>query len=62
MNYDWDFGDGSSSTDENPTHQYAAAGTYTVTLTVTNPAGNDTYTGTVEILIHTISLPILLKP
>jgi PKD repeat protein len=60
--YSWDFGDGSSSTDENPTHQYAAAGTYTVTLTVTNPAGNDTYTDTVEILINTISLPILLKP
>lgn len=62
LSHSWDFGDGSSSTDENPTHQYAAAGTYTVTLTVTNPAGNDTYIDTVEILSHTLYLPILLKP
>src|SRR5690606_13497198 len=29
----WDFGDGSSSTEENPVHTYAADGSYTVTLT-----------------------------
>jgi len=39
--YSWDFGDSNSSTDENPTHTYAADGTYTVTLTVTNGAGSD---------------------
>ncbi|MBK8847836.1 MAG: PKD domain-containing protein [Bacteroidetes bacterium] len=31
--YLWDFGDGDTSTLENPTHQYNATGTYTVTLT-----------------------------
>ena len=31
----WDFGDGSTSTAQNPTHTYAAAGTYLVKLTVT---------------------------
>ena len=36
--YSWDFGDGNTSTEENPTHVYAAAGTYTVVLTAT---GND---------------------
>ncbi|MEX2191149.1 MAG: PKD domain-containing protein, partial [Bacteroidota bacterium] len=32
--YEWDFGDGGSSTEENPSHTYTNAGTYTVTLTV----------------------------
>lgn len=37
----WDFGDGASSTMQNPTHTYAMAGDYTVCLTVTNPNGTD---------------------
>lgn len=37
--YAWDFGDGSSSTAANPSHVYAAAGTYTVVLTVTDNTG-----------------------
>jgi hypothetical protein len=39
----WDFGDGSSSTAQNPVHIYGRAGTFTVTLTVT-AAGTDTET------------------
>jgi hypothetical protein len=34
--YQWDFGDGLTSTDLNPTHQYAVPGAYTVRLTVEN--------------------------
>jgi PKD repeat protein len=37
----WSFGDGSSSTEKNPAHIYTAAGTYTVSLTATNEAGNN---------------------
>jgi PKD repeat protein len=40
----WDFGDGASSTSQHPSHTYAAAGTYTVVLTVANAIGSDTVT------------------
>jgi uncharacterized repeat protein (TIGR03806 family) len=39
--YLWDFGDGATSALPSPTHLYAAAGSYTVTLTVTGPGGSD---------------------
>ena len=35
----WDFGDGASSTAQNPSHAYGTEGTYTVTLTVTDNLG-----------------------
>lgn len=35
----WDFGDGSTSTDQNPSHTYTKKGTYTVTLKVENRYG-----------------------
>lgn len=40
--YSWDFGDGNTSTQQNPAHVYAAAGTYTVRLAVSGPTGSDT--------------------
>ncbi len=36
----WDFGDGNTSTEENPTHTYAEVGDYDVVLTVTNTDGD----------------------
>ena len=40
----WDFGDGGTSTLQNPSHKYSTAGTYTVSLSATNSAGSDTET------------------
>jgi PKD repeat protein len=38
--YNWDFGDGTTSTDQNPVHSYAAAGKYNVTLEVIGAGSN----------------------
>ncbi|WP_407356085.1 LamG-like jellyroll fold domain-containing protein [Methanolobus sp. WCC5] len=38
--WSWDLGDGNTSTAQDPSHQYSAAGTYTVSLTVTDDDGN----------------------
>ena len=47
--YFWDFGDGNNSTLENPTHTYAANGTYTVTLTASANGNTDTQSTTVVV-------------
>jgi|GEM_PF-611360 len=39
VSWNWNFGDGSSSTVQNPTHTYGTEGTYTVSLTVTDDDG-----------------------
>ncbi|GFJ77078.1 OmpL47-type beta-barrel domain-containing protein [Phytohabitans houttuyneae] len=39
LTYAWTFGDGGTSDQQNPSHQYTAAGNYTAQLTVTNPKG-----------------------
>jgi len=48
--WSWAFGDASTSTSQNPTHLYAAAGTYSVTLIVTDDAlGQGTVTQSVAV-------------
>jgi PKD repeat protein len=48
--YHWDFGDGESSTQQNPTHTYQSSGTYTVTFTVEDDKGGGK-TATIEITV-----------
>ncbi|WP_053227311.1 OmpL47-type beta-barrel domain-containing protein [Solirubrobacter soli] len=51
VSYKWDFGDGQSSTDANPTHKYAEAKRYTAKLTVTyGDGGTDANTIDVDVL------------
>jgi PKD repeat protein len=45
----WAFGDGGTSTQQNPTHVYKSRGTFTVRLTVKNAAGSASTTNTVAI-------------
>jgi immune inhibitor A len=40
LSYQWDFGDGQSSTVASPSHTYSAAGSYSVRLTVTDSQNN----------------------
>ena len=44
--WSWSFGDGATSTAQNPSHVYDTPGSYSVSLTVTNACGSDTDTKT----------------
>ncbi|GHJ39191.1 PQQ-dependent sugar dehydrogenase [Streptomyces sp. TS71-3] len=48
LSYSWDFGDGQTSTQANPTHQYTDNGTFSPTLTVRDPEG---LTGTASLVV-----------
>ncbi len=47
LKWEWDFGDGSGSALQNPSHTFTDAGRFTVTLTVYNSGGSDSYSTTV---------------
>ena len=42
--YTWDFGDGTTASEKNPTHTYASIGVYNVTLRVSDTFGSSNYT------------------
>ncbi len=52
ISWSWDFGDGETSTEQNPQHIYNSAGTYTVELTATNSYGTESYSLTDYITVY----------
>ena len=48
----WDFGDGETSTAQNPVHTYNSAGVYTVSLAVSGPGGSDVLTRTGYVTVY----------
>ena len=50
--WSWNFGDSATSSAENPVHEYAAAGEYSVSLTATNASGSHT-----RVFPHLIAVP-----
>ncbi|AKB36718.1 Cell surface protein [Methanosarcina siciliae C2J] len=48
--WNWDFGDGSNSTQRSPVHEYADPGIYSVNLTVTNENGTDSKLTTITVM------------
>lgn len=53
LSYNWNFGDGQTSTDQNPSHTYALANSYDVILTVSD--GQDTRSVTKTVTVQTNS-------
>jgi len=62
--WDWDFGDGGTSTLQNPTHIYTVAGTYTVMLSVNSGAATKTKTNyiTVNMVADFTATPTTVNP
>ena len=53
-NYNWNFGDGVTSTEANPLHTYTTDGTYTVQLIGEGPCGSDT--SSVQIIVNSANI------
>ncbi|MES2799151.1 MAG: PKD domain-containing protein [Bacteroidota bacterium] len=54
--YEWNFGDGTFSTDENPIHTYSAVGNFQVQLIANNDCGSDTIVQQVQVTTAGLSL------
>lgn len=57
----WDFGDGSTDSIAEPAHEYAAPGTYTITLVVGNACGTDTLSEQITVA-NTGDCRLVLRP
>jgi glucose/arabinose dehydrogenase/PKD repeat protein len=61
LTYAWEFGDGGTGTGAKPTHTYAAAGSYTAKLTVTDTQGASDST-TLKIVVGNAPVPVIETP
>jgi len=61
--WEWNFGDGGSSTAQSPTYTYRTPGTYTVSLKVTNDLGSttSTRTGLIRVLNEGEAMPTVTQ-
>ena len=51
----WDFGDGRTSTEQNPSHEYSAYGTYNVCLTIENSCSSDIFCDSIFVCKNTVA-------
>ena len=56
--WQWDFGDGTTSTEQHPTHQFDEPGGYTISLTVTASSGSDTVTRQALVQVSALAAPV----
>jgi hypothetical protein len=62
-NYSWNFGDGSTSTETNPTHKYSEPGTYLVALQATSPFDcTDAIEKTIKVIPFNFYIPNAFRP
>lgn len=54
-NFLWNFGDGTSSSAQNPAHTYTTSGIFTVSLTITNVCGSNTFTEQIEVIVTDVN-------
>jgi len=60
--WEWNFGDGNSSIEQSPIHNYESAGSYNVTLTACNDLGCNELTQVVEVKIGDLDCNFFLMP
>ncbi|PIX33444.1 MAG: hypothetical protein COZ59_09390, partial [Bacteroidetes bacterium CG_4_8_14_3_um_filter_31_14] len=53
--YNWDFGNGFSSTLQNPSFTYSTAGTYNVCLSLNSQCGSDVYCHNVTVTLVNVN-------